>query len=228
MLLERSALTFPDDLLANNRRWAERMKTGDPGFFERLAHLQSPKHLWIGCADSRVPASEIVGLAPGELFVHRNVGNIVVHTDLNCLSVLQYAIDVLHIEHIMVTGHYGCGGVVAAMGNQELGLIDNWLRVIKDVYHQNRHIVDAIADESDRMNRMCELNVAQQVANVCHTTIVQNAWHRGAQLSVHGLIYDIQDGLLQDLGFRVTGIDQIPHIYRIENPTDLPHRPARR
>lgn len=208
-------MPFLRQLFANNRRWAERMTAEDPEFFARLARQQAPEHLWIGCSDSRVPANEIVGLLPGELFVHRNIANVVVHTDLNCLSVLQYAVEVLKVRHVMVTGHYGCGGVRAAMGNAELGLIDNWLRSIKDVYQEHRAVLDAIADEGQRVDRLCELNVMQQVANVCHTTIVQNAWRRGAELSVHGFIYAIDDGLLRDLGLRVTGVDQIPPVYRL-------------
>ena len=205
-----------DHLLAQNRAWAERISARDPSFFPTLSRQQSPRYLWVGCADSRVPANEIVGLLPGELFVHRNVANVVVHTDLNCLSVLQFGIDVLRVEHIIVCGHYGCGGVRAAMGNAELGLIDNWLRSIKDVYQQHREALDAITDEDKRVDRLCELNVAQQVANVCHTTIVQDAWRHGADLSVHGFIYDIHDGILRDLGFSITGVDQIPPIYRVE------------
>ena len=208
-------MPFRKQLFANNRLWADKMKAEDPQFFAKLAQQQAPEYLWIGCSDSRVPANQIVGLMPGELFVHRNVANVVIHTDLNCLSVLQFAIDVLKVRHIMVTGHYGCGGVRAAMGNVALGLIDNWLRSIKDVYQQHRDVLDAIADDEQRVNRLCELNVMQQVANVCHTTIVQNAWRRGAELSVHGFIYGIHDGLLRDLGFSVTGVDQIPRIYRL-------------
>ena len=208
-------MPFRKQLFANNRLWAEQMKAEDPAFFAKLAQQQAPQYLWIGCSDSRVPANQIVGLLPGELFVHRNVANVVIHTDLNCLSVLQYAIDVLRVRHIMVTGHYGCGGVRAAMGNAELGLIDNWLRSIKDVYQLHRETLNAIGDEERRVDRLCELNVAQQVANVCHTTIVQNAWRRGAEVSVHGFIYDIHDGLLRDLGFAVSAIDQIPPIYRV-------------
>lgn len=204
-----------DSLFENNRRWARQIKEKDPEFFSTLARQQAPKYLWIGCSDSRVPANDIVGLLPGELFVHRNVANLVVHSDLNCLCVLQYAIDVLKVEHIMVCGHFGCGGVAHAMRNEELGLIDNWLRNIKDVYQDNRAALDAIGDETLRVNRLCELNVAQQVANVCHTTIVQNAWRHGHTLSVHGFVYDIHDGLLRDLGFCVTGLDQIPAIYRV-------------
>jgi carbonic anhydrase len=208
-------MPFLQQLFANNRRWAERMKAADPEFFSKLAQQQAPEYLWIGCSDSRVPANEIVGLLPGELFVHRNVANVVIHTDLNCLSVLQYAVEVLRVRHIIVTGHYGCGGVRAAMNNAELGLIDNWLRSIKDIYQQHRDALDAIADSGRRVDRLCELNVVQQAANVCHTTIVQNAWRRGTELSVHGFIYDIRDGLLRELGFRVTAVDQIPRIYRV-------------
>ena len=208
-------MPFRKQLFANNRLWADQMKAEDPEFFSKLAQQQAPEYLWIGCSDSRVPANQIVGLLPGELFVHRNVANVVIHTDLNCLSVLQYAIDVLRVRHIMVTGHYGCGGVRAAMSNAELGLIDNWLRSIKDVYHLYRDMLDAIEDEDRRLDRLCELNVVQQVGNICHTTIVQNAWRHGAELSVHGFIYDIHDGLLRDLGFAVSAIDQIPPIYRV-------------
>jgi carbonic anhydrase len=208
-------MPFFKQLFENNRKWADQMKAEDPDFFGKLAQQQAPEYLWIGCSDSRVPANQIVGLLPGELFVHRNVANVVIHTDLNCLSVLQFAIEVLKVRHIMVTGHYGCGGVRAAMGNAELGLIDNWLRSIKDIYQQHRVALDAIADEAKRVDRLCELNVMQQVANVCHTTIVQSAWRHGAELSVHGFIYDIHDGLLRDLGLSITGADQIPPIYRI-------------
>jgi len=202
-------------LLDNNRRWAAQMTARDPEFFRTLSHLQAPKFLWIGCSDSRVPANEIVGLLPGELFVHRNIANVVTHTDLNCLSVLQYAIDVLRVEHIIVCGHYGCGGVHAALRNAQHGLIDNWLRNIKDVYQANRDRLDPIADEQQRLDLLCELNVAAQAANVCHTTIVQNAWHRGHHVSVHGLIYGLHDGLLRDLGVRITAPDHIAPIYRV-------------
>ena len=204
-----------EELFENNRRWAEEIKNRDPEFFRKLSRQQAPRYLWIGCSDSRVPANEIVGLLPGELFVHRNVANVVIHTDLNCLSVLQYAIDVLKVQHVIVCGHYGCGGVQHAMRNETLGLIDNWLRGLKDVYQQNRTILEAIAGERERLNRLCELNVAQQVSNVCHTTIVQHAWQQGQPLAVHGFIYGIHDGRLRDLGFYITGIDQIPQIYRV-------------
>lgn len=203
-------------LFDNNIRWAEARKQQNPGFFQELSEQQSPKYLWIGCSDSRVPANEIVGLDPGELFVHRNVGNIVLHTDLNCLSVLQYAIDILKVEHIIICGHYGCGGIQAAMCKRQLGLIDNWLRGIKDIYSKNQEELEAIADDKQRMDRLCELNIAEQVFNVCHTTIVQAAWQRGQPLAIHGWIYRIQDGLLHDLGLCVTAMEQIEMIYHIK------------
>lgn len=201
--------------LAANRAWSDRMRERDPGFFERLLHAQSPELLWIGCSDSRLPPDQIVGRLPGEIFVHRNVGNVVVHTDLNCLSVLQYGIEVLRVKHVIVCGHYGCGGVRAAMSSQPLGLIDNWLRNVRDVFTANRVELDGIADGAARENRLCELNVAAQVANVCHTTIVQDAWRRGQALSVHGWIYELADGLVRDLGLDVESTDQIPAAYRM-------------
>ena len=203
------------ELFENNRRWAERTHERDPGFFNRLARQQAPDYLWIGCADSRVPANEIVGLLPGELFVHRNVANVVVHTDLNCLSVLQYAVDVLQVKHVIVCGHYGCGGVRAAMTAQPLGLIDNWLRHIRDVHLWNRDELAAIEDFDARANRLAELNVQAQVANVCHTTIVQDAWRRGQSIAVHGWIYSLRDGLLRDLGLGIASPEQIPPEYRL-------------
>jgi len=202
-------------LLDNNRRWAEGQTSGDPQFFRRLSTQQNPDYLWIGCADSRVPANEIIGLDPGEVFVHRNVGNVVVHTDMNCLSVIQYAVDILQVEHIIVCGHYGCGGVHAAMENRQHGLIDNWLRHIKDIYYRNQAAVDAIEDMVKRKARVCELNVVEQVANVCYTTIVQNAWQRGQSLSVHGWVYGLQDGLVNDLGLIINGPNQIADTYRM-------------
>lgn len=204
------------ELFDNNQAWAEARKTADPEFFHKLSSQQAPKYLWIGCSDSRVPANEIVGLAPGELFVHRNVANVVVHTDLNCLSVLQYAVEVLKVEHIIVCGHYGCGGVQTAMGKQQLGLIDNWLRNIKDIYRKNQDQLEAVADHQERLNLLCELNIAEQVFNVCHTTIVQNAWQRGQELSIHGWIYSIQDGILRDLDLCITSPDQIALIYHVD------------
>ncbi len=198
-----------------NRAWSARIRENDPGFFERLVRAQRPELLWIGCSDSRLPPDQVVGRLPGEIFVHRNVGNVVVHTDLNCLSVLQYGVEVLGVKHVIVCGHYGCGGVQAAMRPEPLGLIDNWLRHIRDVYTAHREEVEALGDPAARQDRLCELNVAAQVANVCHTTIVQDAWRRGQPLAVHGWIYDLGDGLLRDLDLTVGSGDQIPHAYRI-------------
>ncbi|HUH37109.1 MAG TPA: carbonate dehydratase [Spongiibacteraceae bacterium] len=204
-----------DHLIENNRRWAEEIKQSDPQFFEKLSAQQRPEYLWIGCSDSRVPSNQIVNLMPGEVFVHRNVGNVVVHTDLNCLSVLQYAVEVLKITHVIVCGHYGCGGVKAAMDGLQHGLIDNWLRNIKDVYQRHRRKLYEIEDEQERLDRLCELNVLAQVANVSHTTIVQNAWSRGQQLTIHGWIYGVRDGLVKDLDTSIDGPDRIPAIYRM-------------
>ena len=190
-------------LFDNNRNWARRITERDPGFFQALSEQQSPKYLWIGCSDSRVPANQIVDLRPGEMFVHRNVANVVVHTDLNCLSVIQFAVDVLRVREVMVVGHYGCGGVRAALEGAQLGLIDNWLRHVQDVRAAHRDLVDALHDPEARVNRLCELNVLEQALNVCETTVVQDAWARGQPLSVHGWIYGLRDGLLRDLGFTV-------------------------
>jgi carbonic anhydrase len=201
-------------LFENNRAWAAAIKEQDPQFFSKLSSQQTPEYLWIGCADSRVPSNQIIGLLPGEVFVHRNVANMVVHTDFNCLSVIQYAVDVLKVKHIMVVGHYGCGGVRAAMLDQQYGLIDNWLRFIKDLYYIKRHKFENLS-EDEKVDLLCEMNVKAQVANVCRTTIVQNAWARGQQLEVHGWIYAVNDGLLRDLGLTVSGLDQIEAVYRI-------------
>ena len=187
-------------LFANNRAWAEEIKERHPCFFHKLATQQTPEYLWIGCSDSRVPANEIVGLLPGELFVHRNVANIVVHSDMNCLSVLQYALDVLHVKHVIVCGHYGCGGVKAALDDQPHGLIDNWLRHIGDIHQRNAAELAALPDEHARMNRLCELNVIEQVTNVARTTCARDAWARGQDFAIHGWIYGIDDGLIRDLG----------------------------
>ena len=187
------------DLFANNRRWAAQMRARDPAFFETLAAQQAPRYLWIGCADSRVPANEIIGLLPGEVFVHRNVANVVVHTDLNCLSVIQFAIDVLKVRHVIVCGHYGCGGVACALANRRLGLIDNWLRHVQDVYKKHERSFGDIATQERVAERLCELNVIEQVQHVCQTTILQDAWARGEEVSVHGWIYRLQDGELRDL-----------------------------
>jgi carbonic anhydrase len=194
--------TLPD-LLSNNRRWAEGVEQRDPGFFDGLARQQAPRYLWIGCSDSRVPANEIVGLMPGELFVHRNVANIVVHSDLNCLSVLQYAVEVLRVEHVIVVGHYGCGGVEAAWKRTPLGLIDNWLRHVQDVRDRHQKLFTRAMTDAQSANLLGELNVLEQAANVCRTTIVHDAWRRGQTLAVHGWIYSLQDGIVRDLGLSV-------------------------
>lgn len=186
-------------LFKNNRKWAEKMLKLDPDFFSKLSHLQTPKYLWIGCSDSRVPANEITGLLPGELFVHRNVANLVVHTDLNCLSVLQFAVEVLKVKFVIVCGHYGCGGVQAAFNATRLGLIDNWLRHIRDVQEKFTPELKVIKNKENRLKRLCELNVLEQARNVCQTTIIQDAWKNGSDLTVHALIYDLHDGLLKDL-----------------------------
>ena len=207
-------------LFDKNREWADSIKTSDPLFFQKLADQQSPEYLWIGCSDSRVPANQIVGVMPGEIFVHRNVANMVVHTDFNCLTVLQYAIDVLRVKHVIIVGHYDCGGVRAAYEGSDNGLIDNWLRSIKDVRHNYRKRIDALEGDEARLNLLCELNVMRQVSNVCHTTIAQNAWDRGQSLEVHGLIYSLMDGLLKDLNCSVSDTDQIPEIYRVMSDGD--------
>lgn len=201
-------------LLEQNRAWAEGIKASDPKFFPTLAKQQSPKFLWIGCADSRVPATQLAGMIPGEMFVHRNVANVVVHTDFNCLSVMQYAVDVLKVEHIIVCGHHGCGGVKAAMDNVSFGLIDNWLRHVQDVMHAHEEQLAQIDDESERVNRLCELNVIEQVLNVSRTTIVQTAWQRGQELVVHGWIYGLQDGLLRDLGLSIDNAAGLNEAYQ--------------
>lgn len=202
-------------LFCKNRDWAESIKSTDPHFFEKLSAQQNPEYLWIGCSDSRVPSNQIVGLMPGELFVHRNVANVVAHTDLNCQSVLQYAVEALKVKHIMVVGHYGCGGVRAAMEDtQHGGLIDHWLKPIKDIYYYQSHRFTELEDGEDRVDLLCELNVKAQVANVCHTTVVQNAWSQGRELDVHGWIYSVRDGLLRDLNTTVSGVEQIPEAYR--------------
>jgi carbonic anhydrase len=201
------------ELFAKNRAWASSITQRDPDFFQKLSRQQAPAYLWIGCADSRVPANEIVGLLPGEMFVHRNVANVVVHTDLNCLSTIQYAVDVLKVRHIIVCGHYGCGGVIAASRNDKMGLIDNWLHHVKDVYHKHARDLSQINNEAELTDRMCELNVIEQVTNVCRTTIVQDAWARGQNLSVHGIIYGLKDGLLHDLLPSITHASGLANSY---------------
>lgn len=204
-----------DKLLENNQNWADRCKESDPNFFNRLSDIQAPKYLWIGCSDSRVPANQITGLLPGEVFVHRNVANLVPHSDLNCLSVIQFAVEVLKVEHIIVCGHYGCGGVAASMDSKQFGLIDNWLRHIKDVYLLNKEQLEKIEDRAERLNRLIELNVARQVSNVASTTIVQNAWKNKQNLTVHGWVYSLSDGLLRDLELSASSPKKIADIFRM-------------
>ena len=196
-------------LFENNKAWARRIVQQDPEFFAKLCRQQSPEYLWIGCSDSRVPANQIVGLLPGELFVHRDVANLLVHTDLNCLSVMQFAVDILKVRHIIVCGHYGCSGVGAALRGDRIGLADNWLRHVVDVREMHGTLIAAAGDEARAADRLCELNVIEQVANVCQTTIARDAWARGQALAVHGWIYGIRDGLLRDLGTTVTGLPEV-------------------
>src|SRR5437870_8915822 len=192
-------------LFESNRAWADRIRSEDPEFFQKLSRQQSPAYLWIGCSDSRVPANEIVGLLPGELFVHRNVANVVVHTDLNCLSVMQFAVDVLKVGHIIVCGHYGCSGVNASLRRDRLGLADNWLGHVRDVFHKHEARLAGAGDERARCDRLCELNVIEQAVNVCQTTVVRDAWERGQELAVHGWIYGLHDGLLRDMKMTIAG-----------------------
>ena len=205
-------MTSPKNLLESNRRWSEAIRAEDPGFFERLSKQQAPQYLWIGCSDSRVPANQILGIDPGEVFVHRNISNLVLHSDMNCLSVMQFAVDVLKVEHIMITGHYGCGGVAAALKGDRLGLIDNWLRYIGDTLERHQAEIDALP-EGRRHDRLCELNVIEQVANACHTTIVRDAWDRGQALTVHGWCYGLSDGCIHDLGMKVGQFEALESAY---------------
>jgi len=202
-------------LLKKNRAWAEGVRRREPDFFEKLALLQTPQYLWIGCSDSRVPANQITGLVPGEVFVHRNVANLVVHADLNCLSVLQMAVDVLKVKHIIVCGHYGCGGVIAAHDHQKLGLVDNWLRHVQDIGQRHNGMLAAENGREERIARLCELNVIEQVVNVVHTTIVQDAWARGQTLTVHGWIYGIHDGLIRDLEMSISRAENLQARYAL-------------
>jgi len=201
-------------LFENNRAWSERVRRDDPEFFQRLLKQQNPRYLWVGCSDSRVPANEIVDLPPGELFVHRNIANVVVHSDLNCLSVMQFAVDVLQVEHIIVCGHYGCSGVSAALQNNRVGLADNWLRHVQDVHAKHDTKVAQMPDTPHQIDRLCELNVIEQVGNVCQTTIVRDAWERGQALSVHGWVYGLHDGLVRDLSTSISGPDEVAMAYR--------------
>jgi carbonic anhydrase len=198
-----------DQLFANNREWAEAMIAKDANFFKRLVSQQAPEYLWIGCSDSRVPANDIVNLLPGELFVHRNVANVVVHTDLNCLSVIQFAIDLLKVKHILVVGHYGCSGVHAALTDKRVGLADNWLRHVKDVHQKHERYLGEVIPSPKRQDRLCELNVIEQVVNVCETTIVQDAWSRGQDLTVHGWAYRLETGLVNDLGMSISSTEEM-------------------
>jgi len=203
------------NLFANNQAWAQHVSKDDPDYFKRLASQQSPEYLWIGCSDSRVPANQIIGLAPGEIFVHRNIANVVVHTDLNALSVIQFAVDQLKVKHIIVVGHYGCSGVRAALDNIRVGLADNWIRHIKDVDDKHGAYLGQVLQHQDRFDHLCELNVIEQVVNVCETTIVQDAWLRGQDLTVHGWIYGLKDGLARDLGMSIQNLDELKDRYSI-------------
>ncbi len=208
-------MRFLPELIENNRQWAADVAQRDPGVFARLSAKQAPEFLWIGCSDSRVPANQIVGLAPGEIFVHRNIANLVVHSDVNCLSVIEYAVAVLKVKHVIVCGHYGCGGVKAAMERHHLGLIDNWLRYIRDVRQKHVDALGAIQDDAARLDRLCELNVIEQSLHVCHTTVVQDAWEKGQRLSVHGWIYSMRDGLIRDLNISIASPNEIADAYRV-------------
>jgi carbonic anhydrase len=201
-----------DELLNHNREWAAQMVRERPGFFTGLSQQQNPKYMWIGCSDSRVPANQITGLEPGEVFVHRNVANVMVHTDLNALSAMQYAVDMLKVEHVIVVGHYGCGGVQAALDNVRIGLADNWIRHIQDVRDKHKAALDA-APAGQRLAMLCELNVIEQVVNVCHSTVLKDAWHRGHQIMVHGWIYGVHDGLLVDLQVGISTLEQVDSLY---------------
>jgi carbonic anhydrase len=201
------------ELLERNKAWAERVRAEDPGFFKQLSTQQAPKYLWIGCSDSRVPANQIMGLAPGEVFVHRNIANVVVHTDLNCLSVIQFAVDLLKVEHILVVGHYGCSGVHASMTGTRVGLADNWLRHVGDVANKHAALLQGVELESLRHARLCELNVIEQVENLCQTTILEDAWARGQEVSVHGWVYSLLDGRVRELGMDVSSSHQLGPVY---------------
>jgi carbonic anhydrase len=207
-----------EDLFAHNRSWASAITRRDPTFFDQLSRQQSPRYMWIGCSDSRVPANEITGLLPGEMFVHRNVANVVVHTDLNCLAVLQFAVDVLKVEHVIVCGHYGCSGVAAAWNGQPLGLIDNWLRHVQDVAERHTALLDSFQEDAARLDCLCALNALEQAVHVCRTTIVQDAWKRGQAITIHGWVYRLRDGLIRDLGFGVdsAGVVALAHQAALE------------
>ena len=198
-------MTTIQHLFDNNKKWAEKITKEDPGFFQSLSEQQSPKYLWIGCSDSRVPANSLLGMEPGEVFVHRNIANQVIHTDFNCLSVIQYAVDVLKVQHIIVCGHYGCGGIEASLDDESYGLTDNWLRHLEDVYRFHKEEMDKLTSKKDRINLLCELNVIEQVANICNTTTLINAWKREQDITIHGLVYNLHDGILKDLKVSANG-----------------------
>lgn len=217
-MIKTNTSTVREDLFKKNQDWANRMLASDPDFFKRLHKQQSPEYLWIGCSDSRVSANQIIDLQPGEVFVHRNIANVVVHTDLNCLSVIQFAVEVLKVKHIIVCGHYGCGGVKAAMEameHREHGLIDNWLRHIQDVYRTHREEIDSFENENARFRLLCEKNVIEQVINVCHTTIIQRTWRNNVDLTIHGWIYSVKNGILKDLNICVSSPEQLSGIYQL-------------
>lgn len=209
-------MTKLSKLLENNRQWAEDIRKENQSFFEKLAEGQSPEYLWIGCSDSRVPATQLVDLAPGDLFVHRNIANLIIHSDLSSQAVLQYSVEVLKVKHIIICGHYGCGGVQAAMQNDSLGLIDNWLMHIRDTYQKFEEEIKALANQEEKANRLCECNVEVQVYNVCHNPFVQKAWNSGQELAVHGLIYNLEDGLLKDLDLHISSNEEISSVYSLE------------
>lgn len=215
LIVSNNDATSVEHLIKSNRQWAERIKAQDPDFFHKLSNQQAPEYLWIGCSDSRVPANEIVGMLPGELFVHRNVANIVVNTDMNCLSVIQYAVEVLKVKHILVVGHYGCGGVRASLENKPLGLIDNWLRNLRDVALYYREELQGLTQE-EKVNRLCELNVIAQVNNVANSTIVQNAWSNGQPLTIHGWVYSLRNGVVKDLKVSISSLNQVSPFYLME------------
>ncbi len=206
-------MKYLPQLFANNRAWAARMTAQDPEFFRRLAAIQSPEYLWIGCSDSRVPANQITGLNPGEVFVHRNVANIVVAGDTNCLAVIQFAVDVLKVKHIIICGHYGCGGVRSALLDESTGVVGQWLSHIKDIQSNHRSVLNELPTVEQRWSRLCELNIIEQVVNICGTSIVQNAWSRGQELDIHGWIYDLRDGLLRDLEVSLDRPERLEHVY---------------
>lgn len=205
------------NLIQNNQKWAQNKTLKDPEFFKTLSKIQNPEYLWIGCSDSRIPPNEIVGLNPGELFVHRNVANLILHTDMNCLSVVQFAIEILQVKHIIVCGHYGCSGVRTAMENKQHGLIDHWLRDIKDLYETHSATLKELPTDAARFARLCELNVVEQAQNLSYTQFVQNAWDRGQKLTIHGWIYGLEDGLVKDLGISLSDPKHIPNLYRFQN-----------